>query len=414
MIYQIEGLKGDTLDVNIGNVNIYSPKGKRYVKSVSGEEDTYRDEELFECAEDAYFANAAVRVDDFDTAASESTAVSAIEKALDLFRTFVASDVTFSVMSHRHIRVSLDGEYLGSGERSRPNTDAAYKHFRSPDLTDLTAASFDSDFFDTAGRYLFDGTQDAGAAQKLAYSMHWYRKAEESETPEDRLLGYWIALENIVAVEKSQHNVLLPIKSNETSISIIRELIPSLDACLFLSQSAAGLFSQLVRLMRSSTNGRPHLTLPEELADRAMLTAVPGTPIDLRTFLANLEDIADAIDRKTVKDNILDVLRLHTDIPTAKQQIDTRIANAKNELLLLYRFRNRIVHNAHYDDTILPYYVEKARGYAGNVLGQVLHDVCKGRESTVEKSLMRYYINLVRIKERLEKDVLVDFLTYNF
>lgn len=413
MIYQIEGLKGDDLDITVGNVNLYSPKKKRYVKTVPGGQDNYRQEELFACSLDACFANAAVHVQDIDTAASERLAVSAIEKALDLFRTFVSSDVAFKVMSHQFIRVSPEGEYWGSGQRGRSRTDPAYKHFRSVDLAELSKYAFANEFLDSAGRILFERAGwDVG--QKMAYSLHWYRKAEESETPEDRLLGYWIVLENIVAVEKSDHNVLLPDNKKETKFSLISELVPPIEASLFLANAAGNLYQKLVRLMTSSTNGRPHLTLPEGVTKNAMLN--PGSTVNLPTFVERLQEVADAIDRKTIKDSVLAVRRFYTNVQFAKDEISRRVQNVKDDLLLIYRLRNLIVHNAHHEheNVIVPYYVDRIRSYAGNTLRQVLNDVCTGRERSVEQSLMRYHVTLSRIREKLEKNVAVDFWSVYF
>ncbi|MBN73814.1 MAG: hypothetical protein CME32_31545 [Gimesia sp.] len=410
-LYQIEGLKGDSLDITIGNVNLYSPKAKRYIKTIPGENpDRLRNDELFDTPEDTCFANAAVKVTEFDTPASETTAIAAIENALDFFRVFVSSDVPFSVMSNKFLRVSPDGEYWGGGERGRSQIDPTYKHFRALDLTRFTEHGFDEAFLSSAGKLLFEHADDGGVGQKLSYSLHWYRKAEEAKTPEDRLLSYWIVLENIVSVEKSKENVLLPSKSKETKFTLIRELIPSLECCLYLENAAAMLFQKLVRLLNTSTNDRPHLSLPAQVAADSMLLAAPGTQINLATFVDHLPDVADAIERKTIKDHVLHIHRLHSDIKSARDQIERHVNTIKEDLLLIYRFRNRIVHNAHYDNKILPSYIVKVKQYAGNAVRQVIHDLSTGREPSVERSLLRYYVQLRRIEEQLEEGNSVNFL----
>ncbi len=414
IVYQIEGLKGEALDITIGNVNLYSPAHKRLIKTVPGGDTQYLHAELFGGTEATCFANAAVKLAEIDTRASELAAVSAIEKALDFFRVFVSSDVPFRVMTNRYIRVSPEGEYWGGGERGRPRTDPSYKHFRSIDLAELARHATTETFRTAAGRLLFSEAHSDDPRQKIAYSLHWFRKAEEAETPEDRLLGYWIVLENIVTVERAEHNVLLPDKQKETKFALMTELVPTLDGCLFLAQAAANLYRKLVGLMTSSTNGRPHLSLPKQIADDALLTAGPGSSVNLSTFVSHLQAVADSVDRKTVKDAVTYVRRLHTDIQFAKDEIARRIHGVKNDLLLMYRVRNRIVHNAHYENMILPYFVERLRGYAGGTARQVLHDVCNGRARTIEESLMRYYVVLGRIREKLEKQVAVDFLTLSY
>jgi hypothetical protein len=415
IIFQVEGLKGDELDITIPDVNLYSPKKKRYIKSIPGANpDSLRDNELFGTPEEACFANAAVRMAEFDTPASEKEAVALIEKALDLFRTFVTSDLPFRVMSHRYLRVSAEGEYWGGGERGRPNHDLAYKHFRSIDLTELARFAFSEEFLRSAGEHLFRSRHSDSAGLRIAHSLHWYRKAEETQIAEDRLLGYWIVLENIVSVERSDRNVLLPEKEKETKFSLIREIVPALETCLYLSNSAANLYRHLVGLLTSSTNGRLHLTLPEEVASKSLLVVPPGSSVDLASFVSQLTLVADAIDRKVVKDAVLSVQRLHSNVQSAKDEIAIRVKATKDDLLMLYRLRNRIVHNAHFDNTLLPLFVEKVRRYAGNAVRQVLNDVFVGREQSIERSLLRYHVSLARVHERLEKGLPVDFLRWEF
>lgn len=413
-LYQIQGLKGQDLDITIGNVNLYSPTTKRYIKTVPGDNpDKLTQDELFGSTEEQCFANAAVTLDEFDLPSAERQAITAIEKTLDFFRVFVSSDVPFNVMGNKFIRVSPDGDYLGGGERSRSRSDPAFTHLISLDLSHVAKQAFDDQFLSSAATLLFDTQHTGGMGERLAYSLHWYRKAEEAETPEDRLLCYWIVLENVISVEKAAHNVLLPENTKESKFSLVRELVSTLECCVFLRNAASMLFRQLLGLLGTSTNGRPHLTLPEALAAESGLNCPPGASTDVATFVAHLPAIAAAIDRKTVKDVVEGIHKLHNDKDYARQQISQRLHLTSEDLLIIYRYRNRIVHNARYDDTVLPYYIEKARHYAGTVLRQVLHDICSRRERSVEQSLMRYYVGLRRIEEKLAKGVSVDFLRWD-
>lgn len=419
LIFQVEGLKGDTLDISLANVNLYSPKMKRLIKSIPGvNQDYLRDEELFGQAEDACFANAAVSIDEFDTESSKSEAVALIEGALDLFRTFVQSKapfrIPFRVKANRYIRVSCEGEYLGNSESGESSHNPAYKHFFSIDLSEIANAGFSPEFLTSAGVHLFEKNNCESEGLRIANSLHWYRKAEEAQVSEDRLLAYWIVLENIVSVERDHKNVLLPDKENESKFSLIREIIPSLEICLFLKNAAPALFRNLVGLLNIRTDGRPHLTLPQKVIEVSLLNTQPKSRAEFKVFVQQLNLVANAIDCRNVKNKILRVFNLHTDIECIKKEIDAREKATQEELLLLYRLRNRIVHNAHYDNSVLPLLVDKLRKYAGNVLRQVLSDIIGGREQTIERSLLRYYVSVSRIKERLSKGEPYDVFDWMF
>ena len=82
--------------------------------------------------------------------------------------------------------------------------------------------------------------------------------------------------------------------------------------------------------------------------------------------------MAKAVDRAIIREKIEDTLGFYADTTFAKKLIESYLKEIKNDVLLLYRYRNKIVHNAHYDNTILPYYVEKIRRYAGDLLRTVI------------------------------------------
>jgi len=167
-------------------------------------------------------------------------------------------------------------------------------------------------------------------------------------------------------------------------------------------------------MLTSYTNGRRNLALPPDVVARSLLDVPPGSPVDIATFVSQLDVLADAIERKVVKDAVTGTARLHGDVKSAKETIANRVNTTKDELLMIYSLRNRIVHNAHYDSTILPLYIEKMRRYAGLSVRQVLHDVVTGRERGIEESLLRYYVSLARIQERLDRGVPVNFLRWEF
>lgn len=414
-IYQIEGLKGETLDFTVANVNFYSPKMKRYIKSVPGYTNELSDssDELFGTEVETCFVNAAVRLHEFDAASSEQYAVEQIERSLDLFRTFVSAELPFKVAANKYIRVSLNGEFWGNGERGIGDYDQKHKHFLSLDLG-ILSSQFTENFLDSASEKLFGDKLLDSAGLRLAHSLHWFRKAEETQTSEDRLLNYWIVLENMVSVQKSDRNVLLPEKEKESKFALIREIVPPLEACIYLSSAASNLYHLLRTLLSTRTNGRPHLVLPDILLQEADLAAPRGSSIDMTKFLSQLGAVARAIPRKVIKDEVLRVQKLYSDTSWAKSDIDNRLRVMKEELLMLYRLRNRIVHNAHYDNSILPLWIEKARRYAGNTLRKVLDDLFEGREPDIESSLLRYHVGLSRVQQKLEKAVAVDFLKWKF
>lgn len=412
LIFQIEGLKGDSLDINIGNVNVYSPKSKKYVKTPGfAYSSNDKDVEFFGCSSDDCFANAAVRLFDFDNNASRKRAIFEIEKSLDLIRAFVQPTVPFRIKSEKLIRVSPTGEYRGEAEIWNERDDEEYKLLFSLDTTGVFENIFPEDFLKNAGKHLLNSKNIDSFGLRFARSLHWFRKAEETRSPEDKLLAYWIVIENLVEKEFHDSNLLLAKKERESKFLLIRELGSSLLCCGALNQSAFSLYRRLRSLLGTRTNGIPHLDLPELLLIESQLKLSSGeTSPDLRKFINSLMNVANAIERKLLKEDVIDVWNLHSDAKFALTSVETLLTAVKADLLLIYRLRNRIVHNADYDNVQLPLWISKARIYAGTMIRQVVDDLFSERESTIEGSLLRYHIEIGLIREKLAKGEMVDFL----
>lgn len=62
---------------------------------------------------------------------------------------------------------------------------------------------------------------------------------------------------------------------------------------------------------------------------------------------------------------------------------------------MIYRFRNLIVHNAHFDNTLLPYYVWKVKQFSGNLIRSII------KHLDVNKSLTEIILEIHYKREHL-------------
>ena len=108
------------------------------------------------------------------------------------------------------------------------------------------------------------------------------------------------------------------------------------------------------------------------------------------------------------------VHKFYSDNSFAKKQIEEYTQSVKDDIVLTYRYRNRIVHKAHYDRIILPYYVEKARKYAGDLLRTVMHEYSLEPKLSTDEILLGQLIKVNRIIEKLNKNVKINFLDFGF
>lgn len=405
-IFQIEGLKGEK-DFNIGNVNFYSPSIKKYVteKSLLG-----YDHEYFNGDKNQYFMNAAVPVDSMDTEASKSYAMETIEKALDLLRCFYLTKTNFEIVRENYLIVDSEGRAGFGGSVSKRD-----RWYRWENALDLNKHELDKDLLPELlariNKFLFiPREKQSDIEQKIVYSLHWYRKGEETNNLEDKLLHYWIVIENLMNFKPSSINIVLPNNQRERILRLARELLPPIQVRNFIYELVTELYEYLGRLLNSRQGGRPYLTLPEELIEVCNLNPKPNTQISLLPFVNNLGKVADAIDRKIIKKRVLSAHSFYMDNHFAKEQIRKQVEQVRDDILLIYRYRNKIVHHAHYDLSVLPYFVQKVRKFAGDLLREILHESSVSGANSVEEILVASYVKMNRVIEKLNQNIPVDFL----
>jgi hypothetical protein len=72
----------------------------------------------------------------------------------------------------------------------------------------------------------------------------------------------------------------------------------------------------------------------------------------------------------------------------------------KNEILMIYRLRNLIVHNAQYDYTLLPYFTWKIESLTGNFIRKIISERNNGNNDFRDILIGIYYE-----KEKLINDI---------
>lgn len=409
-IFRIEGLKGET-DFQLGDVNFYSPKSKKYITN----EQFFQNAEYFGTDDERDFINAAVRVSFVDIRAAELAAAQTVEKALDVIRCYLPIQATLETRTEDYIIVDSEGKDIGH-KRSVSERHESYRWRNSFDLSKLPVERIADGnlmrLFESVSGFLFSPLEDQSEIeQKIGYSLHWYRKAEEASKIEDRLLSYWIVIENILNLKPSSANALLPTSAKETPYSLAKALIPRLHVSNFVYEVGHQLYWYLRGLLSSG-----ELTLPPGLIQACELDIPRDGEIDLsiRALVSQLPALTQVVGRKITIDKCTLADRFYHDNVFAKTELIKQMKKIEQDVLLVYRYRNRIVHNARFDATVLPYLVQKARTFAEMVLKRVVYERSTNATVTVEQVVVGDYARVNRILDRLERGVPIDFLNLGF
>lgn len=414
-ILKVEGLKGN-VDLKIGNVNFYKPK---IVDENETDDFNVNKLKYFGNEKSSSFINAAVKIKYRDLEYAKLLAVESIDKLLDILRVQIHSEVPFKIDSDKLIIVDENGKEVG-----RSHSSGNMPHIKEINSYNLerfkVSFSDDNDYFSNIEQMLSDNkTKKSFLADKLIYSLHWYRKAFESNNLEDKLLNYWIVMENLVTLDSQIGNLVLPSNKNENKFSLVEELVPPIELIDFIGRISKDLYVYLHNSTNhSQTNSeetRHLLELPQENIEACFLQPhIDEIKVDMKEFIKNIPPLINLVPNKIIKDKIVFADKFYSDNEFAYHEIIERLEQTKHDLLLIYRYRNLIVHNARFDNTILPYYIEKAERFAGNILRTILYEYVMDNTKTHKKILLSKKVNIERMLVRLTNNETLDLWNFNF
>ena len=415
-IFEVEGVKGET-ELVFGPVTFYSPFIRSFIKGEEEHEDMWKQQERFNKSRDHYFINAAVSASAIDYKMGAVQAAEAIDKSLDLLRSRYKNQCRFEVVRDQVLVLRRDGKMratfpLRSQDAFKSDRQTKLKWVEALDTQFLAGKDEDSfEAFANAAHFLFTAKEKQSEIErKITDCLHWFRKGEESERLEDRLLHYWIVLEKIFTFPSSAAPLVKSNSRPERKILLVSELLSATVAYWFIYGLGWTLHRYLWHLVHSSEGMEPLLKLPDDLIEKCFLQGDREGTVFLKDIIGQLKPLANVVDKRLVKARILHAERFYQDGNYAKEEIVRKIATAKDDILLIYRYRNSIVHNAHYDPSLLSPFVEKAGRLARTALGRLIVEHTKKPSMTVEEIFVARYVELQRILHRLEKNLPVDFL----
>lgn len=384
-IYNISGLKGD-IDITLGDVNFYSPNVKKYIKrSLFG---TLITEEATKIEGEACLLNCAVRMKHLDTEITKLEAMEKIEKALSLINLYFPTKEKIQILTEKYFIVDLEGVEIGRGHSTKKST--LYKWETSLELNpNVLEDVFEKRLIGAESDFIFTPSYKRNEIEKkITNSVMWYRKAKETNRDEDKLLNYWISIENIMNFKND---------NNSNTFKNAKKYLPFLRVYDFARRLGWDLYDFIWSKSRNKEN------IPHEILEKCNLNTDTGL-IHIKPLIQNLELLENAVNTKSIIGKIKSVRRFYNDNKYAKEKIEQQIQKVENDVILIYRLRNQIVHDAEFNSQVLPYYIQKAEELAKDLLKEIIHKYKVENIDNIEDILIYYKIRLNRTLLKLEQD----------
>lgn len=401
-IFHLKGITGN-LDIDIGSVNIYSTSVKRYLDKTRMPES-----EFFGNNPSTPTVNAAAIVNSLDIASSIVDATERVERAIDFIRSYFTSKSDIRI-SKTYSVIDAHGNHRAAGHSASDHYDPYYGLNTLNMEHNIFNKVIDIKILKKIESFIYNKNEElSGIEKKIIYSFHWIRKADEPTSLEDKLLNYWIVIESLMNYDTNKTDILDE-KDSSIIFNRIKEILPIILAPHQIFRVGWDLFHYLRNLLHKSENGISPLILPPALIAKCDLTYSEGRK-SLKNLIDNIDEVIANVSNKVVLEKIYSVRDFYRDKEARNSEIKRFQDVTKDELLMIYRERNKIVHNAHYETRILPYFIEKAKGYALFLTHNIVKGYSDNKFSSLEQYITTRYVRANIHIEKLKANLVADLL----
>lgn len=372
VLIRLEGIKGE-IDIYIDDINIYSPCLKQYI---AGRKSFCDIEKI---SDEKKYVNVAIPIEYRMVHSSYAYAINKLESIIDILELTYNNSKPIKYDKHRlciidekgYVKtsyVSIDefkydeNDYITSDtlssecqipRKSTSNHKEDRDYFLSLDISDK-----EKDF-----KLIEKRIASLNKSTKLSRAAHWYQKGKNTESLEDKLLFHWIAIESLLkSSDRTYHNIIIGEK-DISLLKVIQRISSSVMVNKFFKEYYIDIYNSLYILTKYYGN---YLKISDDLQNRIF----PQNDEDqdykkyLCNFLNSLEELEEDINDQLYKSKIREVYSFY--------QNDKRIKEKEqliyNDVLLIYRLRNLIAHNAIFPKYLIKYYANKIEIISGSII----------------------------------------------
>ena len=217
-------------------------------------------------------------------------------------------------------------------------------------------------------------------------SLHFYRKAKESDSQEEKLLNYWIALERL----------FLDFDTFQSKFERTCNFVQSILLERFIFQKGWNCYYFIDNLLGSNFFYRDNMISEIEIPTELQIKANIGpslkypTTIKLQDFIDSIPEIIKYSRNLVANDIMQNVQKFYYNHKFASKEILDKKEEIRNVLLMIYRQRNQIVHNAKYDNTLIEYNIAQAQSITTIVLSVLVNEI--NEHSSIKDVALDFYI----------------------
>jgi len=237
--------------------------------------------------------------------------------------------------------------------------------------------------------------------RRLKNAARWYSKAIAADKEVDVLLYSWFAIEGLLKVGNQTQTEMAVKNKDVNSLNVIQEFVSSIICKSYFHSYLRGTYRNF--LYHTNLNGmyNNYYDLKDDVIDKAGLNLKAGDHYKDGAFLSAVTDLTACINDDIVRDELAEMQAFYQN----DEGIKAKASHIKDDLLMIYRLRNMIVHNAALSSVNISFYAREAIYIAQRVIRYVIDHI--GGNKTIEEIVLGakldYQVFMQSFDEELNK-----------
>lgn len=364
-MFNMRGIVGDFLDIHLNNVDIYNWKTKyKFGIEIQKDKPAMYSAGNFEKND----IHCSIMIESVGKDSKFEKVKQELDDALDILSFYHNIQCKIEVDYSKYVIFDENREVIGEGMTNEFNEN--FKREVKPLNYNYNKSNDEvNEEYNKYSKYILNNF--SYSSRIIKQSIRYYKKAKEATRLEDKILDYWICIENIFnAINIDIPNSILDKNEKDSKFNKIYSLIPYIT----LKNRLILVYWKVYEFFMNSDRYARNFNLKILTDDEMKKLQFNGEEINLIDFIKYYEILDNKFNLEIIQDIYLKYNKMLTDARITTDYINKSIRKSKDILLILYRYRNMIVHNAQYDITFSKFYIKQFDLIASMLLNTIINE----------------------------------------
>ena len=364
-MFNMRGIVGDFLDIHLNNVDIYNWKTKyKFGIEIQKDKPAMYSAGNFEKND----IHCSIMIESVGKDSKFEKVKQELDDALDILSFYHNIQCKIEVDYSKYVIFDENREVIGEGMTNEFNEN--FKREVKPLNYNYNKSNDEvNEEYNKYSKYILNNF--SYSSRIIKQSIRYYKKAKEATRLEDKILDYWICIENIFnAINIDLPNSILDKNEKDSKFNKIYSLIPYIT----LKNRLILVYWKVYEFFMNSDRYARNFNLKILTDDEMKKLQFNGEEINLIDFIKYYEILDNKFNLEIIQDIYLIYNKMLTDSRITTDYINKSIRKSKDILLILYRYRNMIVHNAQYDITFSKFYIKQFDLIASMILNTIINE----------------------------------------